>query len=146
MPVLSDFLKICRKYGCVAIVEIKTITNYDNLIEVIKSYGMEVSVVILTYYTADVLRTIRSLIQCPIAFNCTGQAHINNLLTVAQNNVDIWASVYSIYITQANIDACHAVGVPFMGWTYTTQSGAENAVDMGMDVIIAENFAKYEPV
>ena len=145
MPVLSDYLKICRKYGCVAAIEIKTITNYDKLVKVIKDYGMEGSVVILTNYSVDKLRTIRSLIQCPLCFVCTGQSHINTLLTVAQNNVDIWASVYSLYITQENIDACHELSMPFVGWTYTTQSGCESAVNMGMDIITAENFAKYIP-
>ena len=145
MPVLSDYLKICRKYGCVAVIEIKTIINYANLVKIIKDYGMEGSVVILTYYNATQFATIRSLIQCPVCFVCTGQAHINNLLTVAQNNVDVWASVYSIYVTQENIDACHAVGIPFAGWTYTTQAGCESAVEMGMDIITGEGFAKYVP-
>lgn len=39
IPKLSDYLDICKKYDCVAVVEIKIVKNYKNLIKILDESG-----------------------------------------------------------------------------------------------------------
>ncbi|MBQ2670068.1 MAG: hypothetical protein IJG06_04850 [Clostridia bacterium] len=40
IPTFEEYLSICRRYGCVPVIEIKTIKNYDSFMEVIYNSGL----------------------------------------------------------------------------------------------------------
>ena len=42
IPKLDDFLSICRKYNCVAVIEVKQINNYGNFIKLLNESGCPV--------------------------------------------------------------------------------------------------------
>lgn len=140
MPLLEDYLKICRRYGCVACVEIKGITNYANFINTIKAYGMEGSTVLASYWDESVFTTIRGLTSMPIMIVATG--NFSDSVNYATRLPDIWLDMIGTYITKANLDLAHAANVPVAGWTYETESSIKNATDLGMDIAISGTVAK----
>lgn len=140
MPLLEDYLKICRRYGCVACVEIKGITNYANFINTIKAYGMEGSTVLASYWDESMFTTIRGLTAMPIMIVATGS--FETTVDYATRFPDIWIDMIDTYITKANLDLAHAANIPVAGWTYETESGIENATEIGMDIAISGTVAK----
>jgi glycerophosphoryl diester phosphodiesterase len=59
IPRIEDYLKICRKYGCVPYIELKGISNYQNLITILQQLGMENSCIFQVDNTND-LTTLRT--------------------------------------------------------------------------------------
>ncbi len=47
IPTFEEYLDICGKYGCTAVIEIKTVKNYDAFLSVIYERGMDNSSVII---------------------------------------------------------------------------------------------------
>lgn len=77
IPTFEDYIKICRKYGMFAIIEVKLfgdLSNYvESMLETIYSYGMQNSCMILTSNN-DVIKMFRaydSLIQITVFANAT---------------------------------------------------------------------------
>ena len=95
MPTLQEYLSICRRYGCVAFVEIKGITHYDALVDAIRKAGMEGSVVFLCYYSLSEVNTIRTYTGAPIALLGSVNSDLTALTDHAAENVDVWIDIYS---------------------------------------------------
>ena len=142
MPTLQEYLAICRRYGCVAFAEIKGITHYDALIDVIRKAGMESSVVFLCYYSLSEVNAIRANTGAPIALLGSANADMTVLTNHAADNTDVWIDIYSTKVTADVLEYAHAKNIPVAGWTYGTSAGADAAVRRGLDIVTADGFAK----
>ena len=142
MPTLQEYLSICRRYGCVAFVEIKGITHYDALVDAIRKAGMEGSIVFLCYYSLSEVNTIRTYTGAPIALLGSVNSDLTTLTDHAAENVDVWIDIYSTTVATEVLEYAHSKNVPVAGWTYSSTSGADTAFRRGLDIVTAEGFAK----
>ena len=94
MPTLEEYLTICRRYGCVACIEIKGVTNYNSLVSTVENAGMIGSCVFLFYYDATEIATMRLLTSAPIALLASTSEGLTNLYSVAPLYSDTWIAVY----------------------------------------------------
>lgn len=62
IPTLEDYLKICKRYGMLAVIEIKftSTSPIKSVIELIHKYGMKDSCMIMTYQE-NIVQTIRNI-------------------------------------------------------------------------------------
>ena len=142
MPTLQEYLSICRRYGCVAFVEIKGITHYDALVDTIRKAGMEGSVVFLCYYSLSEVNTIRTYTGAPIALLGSANSDMTALTDRAAENVDVWIDIYSTTVTTEVLEYAHSKNVPVVGWTYSSAAGADSAIRRGLDIVTANGIAK----
>ena len=144
IPTLNDFLKICRRYGKVAFVEIKTITNYDNLIDLIRSAGMEGSTVLLmyntNYYSVTRIAKLRNSTYMPILL-------ISNTTQVFESNVefakrfsDIWICANKSVVSAESLGLAHMANVPVNAYTYATKDEIISHVEIGLDMATSNDF------
>jgi len=141
MPTLQEYLSICRRYGCVAFVEIKTITHYDALVAEIRKAGMEGSTVFLIHYTLAKVNALRAETGIPIAMLGDLSTNLTEFIDIAADNVDLWVDLYAPTVTAEVIEYAHSKNVPVAGWTYGA-AGANNAIRLGLDIVTADGFAK----
>ena len=142
MPTLEEYLAICRRYGCVAFIEIKGITHYDNFVAAVENAGMAGSCVFMFYYDAAEIATMRLLTSAPIALLASTSAGVEELLDEAPDYTDAWIAIYVNTISDEIIESAHAQNLPVAGWTYSNTTSAENAVLAGLDIVIADGIAK----
>ena len=143
MPQLSDFLAICRRYGCVGIIEIKTITNYDNMINVIKSSGMENNVVLLLSIEqkVPVVRYYTKVPICIIGYDDTNNSEmIDKVSTIYNTGVNFAAGTVS---NSTDIIKAHENNMPVIIWTVDSESDADDMFRLGVDVIISNSIAQF---
>lgn len=143
LATLDQYLTICRRYGCVAIVEIKGITHYDNFVAKIRQYGMEGSTVFLTTWTPSIINSLRGLCNTPIMVSAT-DGNYENLIANASTKPDIWVSLNKDYVTTDYIISAHNLNIPAGSWAYLNVADMTSAIEMGLDFILANNFASID--
>jgi len=141
MPLFSDFLKVCRRYGKVALPEIKGIAHIDNFIAEIKKYGMEGSCILQMYYNVANPNVIRTLTYMPIQIlTMANTMPAADLITLAKKYNDVWVSFPDSFVIKENLENAHSKNLPVSGWTYTSKSDVISAVDLGLDIAIVQGF------
>jgi len=142
MPLLTEYLGICRRYGCVPFVEIKSVTHYDALVNTIKRAGMEGSAVFLMYYDTAVITTLRTLTGMPILLIGSAVTDVDDLIKKATEYPDLWLTLYSTTVTNDVINSAHDVNVPVGVWTIENQSSADQLFSDGLDYITSNSITK----
>ena len=142
MPTLDAYLKLCRDNGCVACVEIKGITHYDSFVNAIRSAGMEGSCIILIYYNATKINTLRNLTPIPINLIYSTGLNINTAVAEAKSFSDLWIDLYSTTVTAEVVKTAHVNNIPVNTWTYNTKADAQNGfINYGLDLITVATYA-----
>ena len=131
IPTLEEYLTICKRYGVVATVEIKGISNYAGFVETIMQAGLEASVVLLVWSdsTARQLREIGY--QGPIAFITNSLTQ--NIITGLSRMKDVWVDASTQSITKALVTKAHEEHIPVIGFAYTTKNAVIDDLDKGID-------------
>ena len=141
MPLFSDYLKICRRYGKVAFPEMKGITHFDNFINEIRKAGMEGSCILQMYYNIINLRTLRKLTEMPVQIlTMANTLPASDLIDMAKQHDDVWASLPESFVTSENLENAHSNNIPVAGWTYTSKDDVIDAIGLGLDIAIVEGF------
>jgi len=138
MPTLEEYLKLCRDYGCVACVEIKSITHYDNFVSAIRGVGMEGSCILLIYYNANKIQTLRNLTAIPINLIYAAGWDIETAVAEASTDDNLCIDLYatSTNITAEIVKAAHTKNIPVNAWTFNDKEDAEDGFNrFGLDLI-----------
>ena len=139
MPLLSDFLKICRKYGKVALPEIKGITHFDNFVTEIRKAGMEGATILQMYYNITPVETLRELTAMPIQLlTMSNTLPVSDLIAKAKKYDDVWISIPNTLVNQSNLESAHSYNLPVVAWTYTSMQDIMDDVELGLDIAIAQ--------
>lgn len=78
IPTLYRFLEICNEYNMVAIIEIKQVTNLENMYNIVKKYGMLNKTIFMSFDNSYLtgLKEIDPNVQCMLLGNMT-EANMN---------------------------------------------------------------------
>lgn len=139
IPKMIDYLRICKRYGCIAFIEIKAITNYDNMIGIVKNFGMEKSCVFLVGVESNI-KSLRTYTNAPIAF--LGYANSDNsaILSMLEKYTNCWADLYVSTITDTTYPySAHEKNMPLITWTVDSSATAEEQFDIGVDVVTSNS-------
>ena len=125
-----------------AVVEIKNVTHYDNLVATVEKAGMSGSVVYIFYFDATEIATMRQLTSAPIGLLASTAEALENVINQAPNYADIWVDALSSIATDAVIETAHAANLPVGCWTLSSVANIGNAFLRNMDFVTADGIAK----
>ena len=145
MPLFSDYLKVCRRYGKVAFPEMKSITHFDNFIAEIRKAGMEGSCILQMYYNLTSLDILRQMTGMPIQIlTMSNTLPVSDLIALAKQYDDVWVSIPDTSVTEANLQSAHTHNLPVAAWTYTAKQDIIDDVELGLDIAIAQGIQDLE--
>lgn len=136
IPTLNEYLEICRKYGCVAVVEIKKIYNYDLFLNTIISSGLETQCII-TGALEDVkeIRARNSVIPVMTIGYCPAP-YTDNLEYIAEIP-DNRGILYNYpQVGSEEIAILHQQGIYCGVWSVDEEDVARTYFDYGADFIV----------
>ena len=140
VPTFEEYLATCKKAGIVPVTEIKTATyvkkNYTELLEIIRKYGMENKMVIISF-DYDALKNVHKL-SPNMVLGILGDMTDTNIAIAKKYGAAFVDSDYT-KVTKKQIDNCHAAGVPAAVWTIKDAAAAKTMIDYGADAITCEN-------
>ena len=138
IPTMLEYLRICKTYAMVPVIEIKEISN-ENIapfLALIESEGMtDRCIIISPLERLDAIRAINTSIPCMTVVMSTASNYTDIIESLSTyENVGVDYETYT-YLTDELVQTCHDNGL-FVGvWTLNTESAAENAFAMGIDLV-----------
>ncbi|MBQ8525922.1 MAG: hypothetical protein IJ460_04315 [Clostridia bacterium] len=136
IPLLEDYIKICKKYDKVCVLELKNPFVKEDIVkmvEEIRSLGYLEKVIFISFSWANCV-ILRSLlpdndIQWLTGVELTDEV-INDLVDERLN-----LDAYYKLLTKELVDKLHSRGISINCWTCDIKEDGENLVDMGVDFI-----------
>lgn len=135
MPTLEEYIRVCRYYEKVAVLELKSDFTYEELDEiytVIDSLGYIEQTVFIAFGLENLLR-LRE--RHP---NVTAQylvEYFNDELIelLVKNRLDL--DIYFSFMTKERVELCHQNGITVNVWTVDDPEKARALIEMGVDMI-----------
>ena len=136
VPTLEEYLQICKKYGCVAIIELKRFTNenyVDTVVETITTMGMIHSCIILSFNT-DWIARVREL---------NNHIHTSVLLSsFAESDIEVYKDYenFTLSIPHASLTVdlaklAHKNNIMLNAYTIYNNNLTDALIDKGCDFI-----------
>ena len=138
VPTIDEYLEICKKYGMIAVPELKPVRTAGFTAKVaakVSEYGMEGQTILATQ-VANAATYVRSVTDLPLMMIVL-DSNWDASFAYAQANDNIIFTFAKTATTdlQEKINACHAIGVPCEVHVVNQKSEAEAYFDMGADII-----------
>ena len=138
IPTLEEYIRICRYYDKVAVLELKSEFSYDELdkiYEIIDGLGYISGTIFIGF---DINNLLRLRERHP---DVTAQylvEHFDNELVefLVKNKLDM--DIYFSLITKEGVDLCHKNGITVNVWTVDEPMDAEKLIEMGVDMITSD--------
>ena len=137
IPSFSEYLKVCRKYGCVAILDVSSGFNQSHISAMaseIQSCGMQKSCLILCNASTQVSYFNRYLPDV----TCVKVVFATNNVAKQQteaNFLKMGLAIESTAVTEEIVKTAHATGYPVISFIGNTQSEIDALFDLGVDVV-----------
>jgi glycerophosphoryl diester phosphodiesterase len=137
MPTLQEYLRICKKYEKIAVLELKNSVPFQpedirTITEIVREEGWLEHMVFISFQL-DNLRCLRELLpEQPLQYlaRTLSQQDLDHL---AAYRLD--ADVKYTGLTKEVVDRVHALGRTVNTWTVNDPETAENLIQMGVDFI-----------
>lgn len=142
IPRLTAYLNVCKKYGCVPVIEIKTITNYDNLISLLASCGFIKSMAFLG--SLGHVRNVRAHtdeVACMVLVNSETDLSDTFDQAKAIKNIGLAIESTNAELDSDFINSAHEVGMIVDIWTIDASAVAEEWMERGADIITSNSLA-----
>ena len=141
VPTLEEYLICCKKYNLVPVIEIKSTINVANFIQIIREYGMENKVIVISF-SNDMLINLRNL---------SDKIKIQTLTFVSieqclQYNFDIDISYANSWLTEENVKLAHNSGIEINVWTVDELGLRDNLISMGVDYITTNSLQTIQNI
>lgn len=138
IPTFEEYLEICTRYGCAAVVEIKTISDYDAFLNIIIESGLENNCVI-TCNNIDDLKEIRarnSVIPV-MTIGYDPAPYTDNLAYISEipENRGVLYQ-YTQIEDKSVVDMLHQQGLYCGVWSVDDSDTAWQYLDYGVDFIV----------
>lgn len=136
IPLLKDYISICKKYNKIAVLEIKNPFTFENLskvIEEIKSLDYLDSVIFISFVLDNCINLRKILPKAQIQYLLDGRVTDKIISILALNNFGL-----DIRYTKLNIEdinKLHSLGIEINCWTCDDKQSAEELALMGIDYI-----------
>ncbi len=138
IPLLSEYLSICRRYDKVAVLELKnTFAEEDvqKILSIIRDCGMGDRIILISFQLDNLLYVRKDSHKWQIQYLvCEQSPELIPLLIRHQMDLDILES----QVTEELLDAVHKVGRRVNVWTVDDVKRAEALAAMGVDYITSD--------
>lgn len=135
MPSLEEYVKICKRYGKVGVLEFKgayTEEEAKAVLDVIRSFEYENSIIFISF-SLDNLLNLRKVWPEANAQWLTVDVKPETIQKLVDNKIDL--DVYFSCLTKEVVDDLHAKGIVVNCWTVDRLEDAQNLIAMGVDQI-----------
>ena len=135
IPTLQEYIQICKKYGKVAVLELKnhfTPENVMRIVDVIKGEGYLEHVIFISFDYENML-TIRRLLPDQPAQFLTKEIDDALIEKLEKDHLDL--DVKHVALTKEMIETLHAHNIVVNCWTVDDPARAEELVSWGVDYI-----------
>jgi len=137
IPLLCDYISICKKYEKIAVLELKNEFTYDDLVRIldeIKALGYIDGVTFISFSWYNCVTVRQLLPDSTIQFLTSKEVDDELIKNLVDNKLDL--DIYYKRITDKQIvDKLHSAGIKVNVWTCDTKEEAEALIDMGVDFI-----------
>lgn len=136
IPTFEEYLDICAKYGCAAVIEIKAVKNYDAFLAIIYERGMDDRCVIIGQVSD--LREIRLRdSKIPILGLGYNPNPYEEIMTQMEEFEGGHGVLYQYQQVDSNaVKATHDKGMYCAVWSIDDEDIAANYVDYGVDFVV----------
>ena len=136
IPTFEEYLDICGDYGCTAVVEIKTVKNYDAVLSIIYERGMDNKCVIIG--AANDLKEIRSRdSKIPVLnIGYSSEPYEDNIK--AMDGIEGEKGILYNYpqVDKKAVQKTHDSGLYCAVWAVDDEDVAEDYLGYGVDFIV----------
>lgn len=135
IPLLSEYINICKKYNKVCVLEIKNHFAEDALarmLDEIKADGYIESVIFISFDLANCINTKKLLPNNNVQFLCE-KVNDEIIKTLCENKLDI--DVHFSVLNEQNVKLLHDNGIAVNCWTVDRKEDAERLASFGVDYI-----------
>lgn len=135
IPLLIDYIKICKKYDKTCVLEVKNAFSLENLKKMVEE-------ITLAEYIENVIFISFDLGNCITLRKLLPESRIQWLLCeisddtikiLKENKIDL--DIYYKALTKENIELLHSHGIKVNCWTCDDKEEAEKLVEYGVDFI-----------
>ena len=138
VPELSDYIKICKKYNKVAVLELKaelSEEDAENLIELYKKYDYLKKAVFISFKWNNLMLVRKFSPNQEVQFLTDGEMVFTDefLDKVAENKFDLDIHIWTT--TKENIERMHQRGIKVNVWTIDGKEVGEEVASFGADFI-----------
>ena len=136
IPILSEYIKICKKYEKTCVLEIKNHFEeryIEKLIEEIKELEYIDKIIFISFDFENCVNVRKLLPENDVQF-LTSKEITNELIEkLCANNLNL--DIYHKQLTAENIEYLHSKGIKVNCWTCDDKEDAEKLVSYGVDFI-----------
>ena len=136
MPSLEEYISICKKYGKIAVLELKNRMEDDDVFAIfdeISALGYIESTVFISFSIEKLHAVRKKNATQPVQFLIGKDVPDDLIDTLKKYKYDL--DVYYKAVTKELIDSCHEIGAEINAWIVDEVDIAESFVDMGIDYI-----------
>lgn len=135
IPTLEEYIRICKKYGKVCVLEIKGVFTRENLEKVIEIINAEDYLASVTFIAFDIenLIALRELLPEQPCQYLTGEFADDLIDTLLKYRLDL--DIYYPALTAERVTALHDRGIKVNCWTVDRPEIAEELIAWGVDFI-----------
>ncbi len=135
IPLLEDYLKICIKYGKIAVIEYKISYNPEQLyevVEMVRNYGYLENTVFISFFLKDLITVREKYPEVKIQFLTTDW---NQELLETCHKYQLGIDIYWEAVSKEMIDKFHQYNLEVNAWTVNDKEIGEKLVSYGIDYI-----------
>ena len=135
IPTLSEYVKVCKKYGKVCVIELKNRFEKKHIVQTVEEIKAldYLEGVIFISFSFDNMVDLRELLpEQPLQF-LTSEFKDDLLDKLDKYNLDL--DIHYRALDKEKIDAVHAHGHKINCWTCDNKDDAEKLISMGVDFI-----------
>ena len=135
VPMLSEYIRVCKKYEKIAVLELKTIFTKEQvaeIVDIIKEEDYLDGVIFISFHIQDLIY-LRELYPDQPAQFLTGEISERTIGWMKDYRLDLDAHYPSI--TEENLKMLHDLGLKVNVWTVDDPAVAEKLISWGVDYI-----------
>ncbi len=135
LPSLENYISICKKYGKVCVLELKSLFTPEEtaaFIDIIKGYDYLDGTIFISFHYDDLLH-VRAILPDQRCQYLTGDNSDALIERLKADRLDI--DIAHPALNKERIDAMHAAGLTVNCWTVDDPARAEELVSFGVDMI-----------
>ena len=136
IPSLAEYVKICKKYEKICVLEIKNPfeeNDLKNLVEEIREIDYLDSMIFISFALSNCILLRKMLPEAEIQFLTVGEVDDALVATLVDNKLDL--DIFFKRLTADNVALLHSKGIKINCWTVDGKDDAESLVAMGVDFI-----------
>ncbi len=135
IPLLIDYIKICKKYEKTCVLEVKNAFSEENLKKLVEEITLAEYIENVVFISFDLGNCVNLRKLLPESRVQWLVCEINDeiLKTLTENMLDI--DIYYKELTKENVEKLHSLGIAVNCWTCDDKAEAEKLVEYGVDFI-----------